>query len=145
MLGECTCTIKVYTSLNLSCNGTSYRGRRVKREVGSGGNIPNTNISLLEIPLKTAHQERGIKRFLIFRGLRYASPLPNISNLAILISPRKKKTPQIAKMGSPKEFPAVTRIKGICGNSTETLKNRNFPAHPDFGFWGPHFQRFGGK
>ena len=67
-----------------------------------------------------------------------------MSTLAILISPRK--SPQIAKMGSPKMN--VPEIPGP-SVSLEFLQkpwiSRNFLAHPDFGFWGPHFQRFGGK
>ena len=54
----------------------------------------------------------------------------------------QKIPPNRQKWGPQNEFPAVTRTKGVCGNPTGTL---NFPTHPDLGFWGPHFQRFGGK
>ena len=79
------------------------------------------------------------------RELPHVSPLPNISTLAILISPRK--SPQIAKHGVPKKkFPRVTRTKGFCGNSTE---NPDFPgiSRPipisDFGV--PIFSVLGGN
>ena len=41
--------------------------------------------------------------------------------------------------GPQNELPGIPWTKGFCGNSTETLIFWNFPAHPDFGFWGPHF------
>ena len=46
------------------------------------------------------------------------SPLPNISTLAILISPENP--PKTPKWGPQNEFPGIPRIEGFCGNSTET-------------------------
>ena len=70
--------------------------------------------------------------------------LPNISTLAILISPRK--SPPNHQNGVPKmnfpEFPGS-------GFSVDILHkpwiSRTFPATPISALWGPHFQRFGGK
>ena len=57
----------------------------------------------------------------------------------------QKNPPKSPKWGPQHELPGNTRTKGFCGNSTESTRiSRNFPAHPDFGFWGPHFQRSGG-
>ena len=57
----------------------------------------------------------------------------------------QKIPPNRKKWGPQNEFPGITWTRV----SVETLKKSwifcNFPAHPDFGFWGPHFQRFGGK
>ena len=68
------------------------------------------------------------------------SLLPNISTLAILISPRKS-TPDRQNGGPQNEFPGIPRIRGFCGNSPQTL---NFLT-PISALWGPHFQRFGGE
>ena len=75
--------------------------------------------------------------------INITSPLPNISTLAILISPENP--PKSPKWGPQNEFPGVTQTKGFCGNSTATWISWNFSARPDFGFWDPHFQRFGDK
>ena len=81
---------------------------------------------------------------LISSEILYVSPLPNISTLAILISPRK--SPQIAKNGVPKmNFPELPRPRVSVEILQQPWISRNFPAHPDSGFWGPHFQRFGGN
>ena len=67
--------------------------------------------------------------------LHLASLLPNISTLAILISPRKS-PPKSPKWGPQNEFPGIPRIRVFCGNSPQTL---NFPATPISALWGPHF------
>ena len=71
----------------------------------------------------------------------FMSPLPNISTLAILIS-RQKIPPEHQNGGPQNEFTGIPRTEGFCGNSSENL---NFPEFHDLGFWGPHFQCFGGK
>ena len=49
----------------------------------------------------------------------------------------QKFPPKSPKWGPQNEFPGIPQTKGFCGNSTETLISRNFPAHPDLGFWVP--------
>ena len=71
-----------------------------------------------------------------FLLIAVSSPLPNISTLATLLSPDNP--PKSQKWGPQNEFPGNTWTKGFCGISAETLTW-------NFGFWGPHFQRFGGK
>ena len=49
-------------------------------------------------------------------------------------------------MGVPKmNFPEFPGPRVAVEMLQKTRISWNFLAHPDFGFWGPHFQRFGGK
>ena len=69
----------------------------------------------------------------------YYSPLPNISTLAIFLSPRK--STQMTKVGSSNEFPGP-------GFSVERLQkpgiSQKYPVNPDFGEYGITTFRFGG-
>ena len=73
------------------------------------------------------------------------SPLPNISTLAILISPEHP--PKTPKWGPQNEFPRIPRTEGFCGNSAETPNFSEFPGPSRFRILRSPFSAFwgGGK
>ena len=76
---------------------------------------------------------------------RDSSPLPNIStNFGHSHSPPKI-PPNRQEWGPQNEFPGVTRTKGFCGNSTETLIFQEFPGPSRFRILGSPFSAFWGE
>ena len=93
--------------------------------------------------LPTVDQNRKKRPTVDAEKITYTSPLPNISTLAILISPRK--SPKTPKWGPQNEFPGITRTKGFCGTSTETLNFPEFPGPSRFRIFGSPFSTFWGE
>ena len=57
----------------------------------------------------------------------------------------QKIPPNRQKWGPQNEFPGITRTKGFCGNSTETLTFPEFPGPSRFRILGSPFSAFWGE